>query len=84
MTEILCYSDSYLKEFDARVIDSTPKGVVLDRTGFFRAILRHRPCVSGKAILENGLPDAAHYMEGGRSGQFDGPGLHPEKHPKDI
>ena len=35
MTEILCYSDSYLKEFDARVIDSTPKGVVLDRTGFY-------------------------------------------------
>ncbi len=35
MTEILCYSDSYLKEFDARVIDSTPRGVVLDRTGFY-------------------------------------------------
>ena len=35
MTEILCYGDSYLKEFDARVIDSTPRGVVLDRTAFY-------------------------------------------------
>ena len=35
MTEILCYSDGYLKEFDAKVIDSTPKGVVLDRTAFY-------------------------------------------------
>ena len=35
MTEILCYGDSYLKEFEARVIDSTPKGVVLDRTAFY-------------------------------------------------
>ena len=35
MTEILCHVDSYLKIFDARVIDSTPKGVVLDRTAFY-------------------------------------------------
>ena len=35
MTEILCHGDSYLKEFDARVVDSTPKGVVLDRTAFY-------------------------------------------------
>lgn len=35
MTDILCYADSYLKEFDAKVIDATPKGVVLDRTAFY-------------------------------------------------
>ena len=35
MTEILCYDDSYLREFDATVIDSTAKGVVLDRTAFY-------------------------------------------------
>ena len=35
MTEILCYTDSYLREVDATVVDTTPKGVVLDRTGFY-------------------------------------------------
>ena len=35
MTEILCYDDSYLREFDTTVIDTTPKGVVLDRTAFY-------------------------------------------------
>ncbi len=35
MTEIMCYDDSYLQEFDATVIATTPKGVVLDRTAFY-------------------------------------------------
>ncbi len=35
MTEILCYTDSYLREFEARVLDVTPRGVVLDRTAFY-------------------------------------------------
>ena len=35
MTTILCYDDSYLREFDATVIDTTPKGIVLDRTAFY-------------------------------------------------
>jgi misacylated tRNA(Ala) deacylase len=37
MTEILCHTDSYLKEFDARVIEVDPvgKAVALDRTAFF-------------------------------------------------
>ena len=35
MTDILCYADSYLKEFDAVVTDATAKGVVLDRTAFY-------------------------------------------------
>ncbi len=35
MTEVLCYADSYLKEFDATVTDATAKGVVLDRTAFY-------------------------------------------------
>lgn len=35
MTTILCYEDSYLREFDATVIDTTSKGVALDRTAFY-------------------------------------------------
>lgn len=35
MTTILCYDDSYLREFDAAVIGHTSKGVVLDRTAFY-------------------------------------------------
>ena len=36
MTEILCYDDSYLREFDTTVIGHhAPKGVVLDRTAFY-------------------------------------------------
>lgn len=35
MTEILCYADSYLKEFDAKITETTSKGVVLDRTAFY-------------------------------------------------
>ena len=35
MTEILCYEDSYLQEFDAEVTAVVGKGVVLDRTAFY-------------------------------------------------
>ena len=35
MTQILCYSDSYLREFHATVTAVSPKGVVLDRTAFY-------------------------------------------------
>ena len=35
MTEILCYADSYLREFDATVVEVSPEGVVLDRTCFY-------------------------------------------------
>ena len=35
MTDILCYHDSYLKEFEATVADVTRRGVVLDRTAFY-------------------------------------------------
>ena len=35
MTEILCYADSYLKEFDATVAETAEQGVVLDRTAFY-------------------------------------------------
>lgn len=34
-TEILCYADSYLKEFDATVTDVTAKGAILDKTAFY-------------------------------------------------
>ena len=35
MTDILCYEDSYLQEFDAVVVDSAGAGVALDRTAFY-------------------------------------------------
>ncbi|HIA76282.1 MAG TPA: alanyl-tRNA editing protein, partial [Dehalococcoidia bacterium] len=35
MTEILCYEDSYLQEFEATVIDVIESGIVLDRTSFY-------------------------------------------------
>ena len=35
MTELLCHLDSYLREFDASIIETTPNGVILDRTAFY-------------------------------------------------
>ena len=35
MTEILCYEDSYLKEFEASVTEVTARGAVLDKTAFY-------------------------------------------------
>ena len=35
MTDIICYRDSYLKEFDATVTAVAEKGIVLDRTAFY-------------------------------------------------
>ena len=35
MTQILCYSDSYLSEFQATITAVSPKGVVLDQTAFY-------------------------------------------------
>ncbi len=35
LTELLCQTDSYMREFDATVVETTSKGVVLDRTAFF-------------------------------------------------
>lgn len=35
MTEILCLTDAYLREFDARVVDVRDGLVVLDRTAFY-------------------------------------------------
>ena len=35
MTELLCHTDSYLKEFEAHVTQVMDRGVVLDRTAFY-------------------------------------------------
>ncbi len=35
MTEVLCYADSYLREFDAEVLATAANGVALDRTAFY-------------------------------------------------
>lgn len=53
MSEILCHQDSYLKEFDAIVVDVLEKGVVLDRTGFYPGG-GGQPSDSGVLIHEDG------------------------------
>ncbi len=47
-TELLCHTDAYLKEFDARVVDGDPSGrcVALDRTAFYPGG-GGQPCDSG-------------------------------------
>ncbi|MCX6026010.1 MAG: alanyl-tRNA editing protein [Chloroflexi bacterium] len=35
MTELIYHTDSYLREFEAQVLESGPAGVVLDRTAFY-------------------------------------------------
>lgn len=52
MTERLYYSDSYLREFSARVVRKTDRGVVLDRTAFYPAG-GGQPCDLGTL---NGIP----------------------------
>jgi len=54
MTELLCHTDSYLKEFDARVVDvnAAEHAVALDRTAFF-------PGGGGQPCDEGRLGDSA-------------------------
>lgn len=49
MTDLLCYQDSYLRVFEAMVVESTPAGVILDRTAFYPGG-GGQPCDTG--ILE--------------------------------
>ena len=35
MTERLYLTDNYISEFQAKIIDITPKGVILDKTAFY-------------------------------------------------
>src|SRR5271157_4192286 len=57
MTERLYYTDSYLREFAARVVDRSPDGltVYLDRTAFYPAS-GGQPCdmgaIAGVPVLE--------------------------------
>jgi Ser-tRNA(Ala) deacylase AlaX len=37
VTEALYLTDAYLKQFDARVVSTTPEGVILDRSAFYPA-----------------------------------------------
>ena len=50
--EILCYSDSYLKECKSKVIEVNDHGVVLDQTVFYPGG-GGQPSDNGKLILEN-------------------------------
>jgi alanyl-tRNA synthetase len=52
MTERLYYTDSYIREFTARVVRRTDRGVVLDRTAFYPAG-GGQPCDLGTL---NGVP----------------------------
>ncbi|SVD18179.1 uncharacterized protein METZ01_LOCUS371033, partial [marine metagenome] len=47
VTKILCYNDSYLREFDATVVMETPTGVVLDQTAFYPGG-GGQPCDTGR------------------------------------
>ena len=53
MTEILCYEDSYLKEFDAVVTHVTDTGIALDQTAFYPGG-GGQPSDTGFIIWENG------------------------------
>ena len=35
MTELLCYTDAYMREFDATVVEAVPKGAIVDSTAFY-------------------------------------------------
>ena len=76
MTDVLCYADSYVREFDATVVETTPKGVVLDRTAFYPGG-GGQPSDAG--VLRAG-PDSYHVKKLSRDGakiihELEGPGL---------
>lgn len=52
MTELLYVTDSYLKEFDAAVVEQVDTGVVLDRTAFYPGG-GGQPCDTGTLIDAN-------------------------------
>ncbi len=70
-TELLYLEDSYLKEFDAEVMDVVDEGVILDRTAFYVGG-GGQPADTGKLIVEGrefpvtGIrrEDALHIIEG--------------------
>ncbi len=53
MTHILCYEDSYLREFEATVTAAANRGVVLDRTAFYPGG-GGQPADSGALIADGG------------------------------
>jgi len=53
MTQLLYQTDSYLKEFDATVLQAGEQGVVLDRTAFYPGG-GGQPCDTGQLILADG------------------------------
>lgn len=70
-TELLYLDDSYLKEFDAKVIDVKDNGVLLDRTAFYPGG-GGQPCDTGKLffngkesrVVDMRREDALHILEG--------------------
>ncbi|MBI3857127.1 MAG: alanyl-tRNA editing protein, partial [Planctomycetes bacterium] len=77
MTERLYYLDPYLKEFTARVVRKTDKGVVLDRTAFYPTG-GGQPCDLGTLngievtdVLEEG-PDVVHAVASPLEGEVRG------------
>ena len=74
MTEMLAHADSYLREFDAAVVATTPKGVVLDRSAFYpggggqpadTGFLRAGDAEYAVARISRSGQDIVHEIDGG-------------------
>lgn len=53
-TRLLYQEDSYLKEFEARIVEVTDKGVILDKTAFHPGPHGGLDTDTGKLVLEDG------------------------------
>ena len=62
MTQILCYSDSYLREFQATITAVSPKGVVLDQTAFYPGG-GGQPADTGSLTLADAPADAQYRVK---------------------
>ena len=58
MTDILCYNDSYLQDFEAIVTDVVGTGIVLDKTVFYPGG-GGQPCDTGKIIWDGGSTEVS-------------------------
>ena len=58
MTDILCYNDSYLQDFEAIVTDVVGTGIVLDKTVFYPGG-GGQPCDTGTIKWDGGSTEVS-------------------------